>query len=105
MTITNANLEKQIEKLFENSFMKPYLYEGKFWEIETTEGTEIVPLDVESERQNLWQYVNGRIILRGDIKKRNGYYCRLSANGYMDCTEWAGFKTKHDALEYLASLA
>lgn len=31
-----------------------------------------------------------------------GYYARLSAAGYMDCTDWSGpFETEADAEEYL----
>lgn len=30
-----------------------------------------------------------------------GFGCRLSAPGYMDCTEWAVFQTEQECLEYL----
>jgi hypothetical protein len=32
----------------------------------------------------------------------HGYGARLSANGYLDCTEWCVFDTEHAAAEYLA---
>lgn len=32
-----------------------------------------------------------------------GWFCRLSAPGYMDCTEWSGpFDTEDEAREHLA---
>ena len=32
----------------------------------------------------------------------SGFYARLSAPGYLDCTEWAGpFETEHEAEIYL----
>ena len=31
-----------------------------------------------------------------------GWYCRLSADGYLDCTEWEGcFKTENGAMHHL----
>jgi len=35
----------------------------------------------------------------------SGWYSRLSANGYLDCTEWSGpFKTGEEALKYVMDL-
>jgi len=37
-----------------------------------------------------------------DAEYVHGYFARLSASGYMDCTEWAGpFETNAEAEEYL----
>lgn len=34
-----------------------------------------------------------------------GWYSRLSASGYLDCTEWSGpFDTEKEALEYIMNL-
>ncbi len=35
------------------------------------------------------------------IERIEGYGARLSASGYMDCTEFVVFKTEHDAIVYL----
>lgn len=35
------------------------------------------------------------------VTVREGYGARLSAPGYMDCTEWAVFDTEEEAREYL----
>lgn len=35
----------------------------------------------------------------------SGFYARLSAPGYLDCTEWCGpFKTEAEALRYVMTL-
>lgn len=37
-----------------------------------------------------------------DIEKKTGYFARLSAPGYLDCTEWSGpFDSKKEALRDL----
>ena len=34
-----------------------------------------------------------------------GWYSRLSASGYLDCTEWSGpFQTEKEALDYIMDL-
>lgn len=34
------------------------------------------------------------------VKRRSGWYARLSADGYLDCTEWEGpFDSEREALE------
>lgn len=34
-----------------------------------------------------------------------GWYARLSAPGYLDCTDWSGpFKTEEEALQYVMEL-
>lgn len=42
----------------------------------------------------------------GKILERNaGYFARLSAPGYLDCTEWNGpFETELEAEEYLVEM-
>jgi hypothetical protein len=38
----------------------------------------------------------------GDDDAISGWWCRLSAPGYLDCTDWHGpFDTEDDAIEYL----
>ena len=40
-------------------------------------------------------YVEGREILSLEVCK--GYFARLSAPGYLDCTEWSCYKTLREA--------
>jgi len=74
------------------AFMEPQL-DGKCeWaEIETDNGTWYVPADVDDFRsrgrkERALQYTEGSTV--HSVKIRKGYGVRLSAAGYMDCTEW-----------------
>ena len=82
-------------------------------EVETNCGTEFVPIEqlgikltdnldaesLERARIALRDYVEGSKILDYQIVK--GYGARLSAPGYMDCTEWTVFDTELEAYDYL----
>jgi len=60
---------------------------------ETTEGTVILHPDVfETEKQHYK-------LLRGERwRKRTGWFGRLSAPGYLDCTDWSGpFESSREA--------
>jgi hypothetical protein len=51
-------------------------------------------------------YLEGKI--RGDdddaeFELVSGWFCRLSAPGYMDCTDWSGpYETEQEARDYIA---
>jgi len=65
-----------MKETFKESFLQPQCYKGEDIEYELLESG----LDVES----------------------NSYYCRLSANGYLDCTDWYGpFDTIEECADYL----
>lgn len=67
---------QEMKKAFEGQFMQPECYRGSDIEQEILESG----LDLESD----------------------GIYCRLSASGYLDCTDWSGpFETVEDAAQYL----
>ena len=91
------------------AFMEHDIKRFDAWRVETTEGTEIVPCDVEQSPENLADYCNGtpnKIDLIGlpehdtiDAVRVLGWYCRLSAPGYLD---WSGpFETAQEAEDYL----
>lgn len=102
-----------------SDFMRPSFYNGAYYEIETKQGTSYVPSDVQSisaERltaldlaaelgdQTSYQklakpfadYVEGTI--SNIIHHERGTLARLSAPGYMDCTEWTAYDSEHEAL-------
>ncbi len=93
-------------------FMTPDLRQMDVWSVETENGTEYVPADLITNAKGitrsmiesqLAQYCEGPIITRGDHALLTGKWCaRLSASGYMDCTEWAVCDTEDQAREYLA---
>ena len=91
------------------SFMNPQIYEGDYFEVDTSTGTEIVPADIVGGGRTasiaveaLLNYLEGtpddadELI---DIKR--GWLARMSAAGYMDCTDWSAFDTQWEALAYL----
>ena len=70
------NSIKIMKETFKESFLQPQCYKGEDIEYELLESG----LDVES----------------------NSYYCRLSANGYLDCTDWHGpFGSIEECADYL----
>lgn len=92
------------------SFMKPEIYFGGYFEIETTHGTECVPADVigrtcSTAAEAFANYVEGKIQDDDElIEYREGWLTRMSAPGYMDCTEWSVHPTEEEAREYLADM-
>jgi hypothetical protein len=79
-----------------------------WWEVDTHEGTffvqaEFVGLKKEDvELEKLKDYVDvadvGHII---DWELKRGYGARMSAPGYLDCTDWTVFDTVGEAREHL----
>ena len=88
-------------------FMEPQIEFGEWVRIETRMGDTVVPLDVCDDLQHeaVLQFtechdVNDIL----DVKVAEGWGARLSAPGYMDCTEWAVFQTESEAIEYLEEM-
>ena len=53
-------------------------------------------------REQLKDYVDGNKI--DEIEVVECRFARLSAPGYLDCTEWCGFSTLKEAREYLRDM-
>lgn len=102
-----------------SNFMQRQITGRENWfRVETTQGTEFIRVaDVslfvrdsvtkthpmsEDERdstiEKIRPYVEGKPQSWENIK---GYGARLSAPGYLDCTEWSVFETREEAEEYL----
>lgn len=83
------------------AFMVPEYLKGDWYEVETNCGTEVVPADLtDGTVGDLAQYIEGSRI--GEVTKRHGVGARLSAPGYMDCTEWSVFDTIEEARAFIA---
>ena len=85
-------------------FMQKQIVTMTAYIVETSDGTEIVPencgVNGESDLHN---YVNGLEIY--EVNKAQGFYARLSAPGYMDCTDWIGpYDTEQEAMTELDNL-
>ena len=95
------------------AFMEKQAEHMACWQIETTSGTESVPADlvgdklspVESTRFELAPYLEGTPLRDADPEYVEGWFARLSAPGYLDCTDWSGpFASEKEAMEYLEEL-
>lgn len=89
---------------------------GEWVECDGTNGVEVFPADlIDVAKLRRWldsespwamdkvnkivrDYVGGTIL---SAQITSGYGARLSAPGYMDCTEWTVFGTEEAAQEYL----
>lgn len=67
-------------------FMKAEVCDGGYWEIETNDGTWFVPMAVELYEENLSDYYAADIVKI--TPHDHGWCARLSAPGYLDCTDW-----------------
>lgn len=80
---------------------KRIVYQG-WYLVETTNGTECIPSDLcDGDLESVADYCEGT---PQSIEGVTGFGARLSAPGYMDCTEWSVFDTESGAEEYLESL-
>lgn len=92
------------------SFMQQEIELGEWLEIETSHGTEIIPRDlvgelpddIELAAELVADYVQGDRITA--IAERKGYGARLSAPGYMDCTDWGVYDTESEARDSLTEM-
>lgn len=83
-----------IDMIFKDSFMKPYINKG--WYV-MVEGSWI-PADYVDT--SMGDTDSGK-----EEAKAYGYFARLSAPGYMDCTEWDGpFKSISEASRHLVDM-
>ncbi len=105
-----------------SNFMRHQVTGLQNWlRVETTHGTEFVRIadtslfvrdsetvthpmsdeDRDATIEKIRPYVEGKPQSWENIK---GYGARLSAPGYLDCTEWTVFDTEDEAREYLEEM-
>jgi len=105
------------------SFMQPEILQCDYFACETDQGTEYVPADVpqlpfsvdfaaggvfDEDTPNgpkllaaLYPYVQGTLV---EVSPKTGWLARLSAPGYMDCTDWTPYDTEEEAVEGLKEM-
>ena len=92
------------------SFMEKQIVQEHFYRITTDYCDEIlIPESVCGSNQvpdnieSFSEYCECGVPV--EIESVFGYFCRLSAPGYLDCTEWSGeFETEKEASDYLDEL-
>lgn len=90
------------------SHLQPQAVHGLFLVVETDAGTEMFPADIvgvskegnlDPLKLNLKDYIEGREVF--EVECVLGWFSRLSAPGYTDCTGWSGpFEDEEDALAH-----
>jgi len=91
-------------------FMQPQVSEMTMFHVETTMGTECIPIDVvgsDVSDAKLAGYLEGEPYFDDDdnidLERMTGWYARFSAAGYTDATDWVGPQaTESGALDDLA---
>lgn len=89
--------------------MIPIAEHMAMYHVETTQGMEYVPEsvcgDIQNERdagrKTLSQYCEGNVYNDRyfSVERKEGWYGRLSAPGYLDCTSWIGpYESADDAI-------
>ena len=72
------------------SFMQPQIRKGRWALIDIGHGEEVwTPSEYVETTDKV-------------VERRTGFGARLSAPGYLDCTEWTVFETEEEAAAYLA---
>jgi hypothetical protein len=88
------------------AFMEPEIYKGQYYEVSANHGeTYIVPVEAAgtvTTYGELADYVEGTIDEPEEpAVLLTGWLARLSAPGYMDCTDWTVCDSRAAAEEYL----
>lgn len=93
------------------SFMQHQIEHFSAYLCETTHGTEIVPCSLFTctpETEDIAEFLEGELVTDEDgamFEPVIGWYARLSAPGYLDCTDWSGpFTTADEAKLYLTEM-
>ena len=95
---------KELDKEF-SGHMQWEIIQGHFQVIENTrEGTIVCP-EQYAEYPGNEDAARAYGVGTEDVSTVFGWFSRLSAPGYMDCTEWSGpFNTEEEAAQSLLSL-
>lgn len=116
------NARQELDRTFDGQFMQPQIGYDTWAVIETENGIYFVSI-TDCGSPSAWNYstVNFGICLANvasyygdyvpsgedsisEISYREGYGARLSASGYMDCTEWTVYDTEMEAIEFLIEM-
>ncbi len=81
------------------SFMQKQIWREDVWEVETSQGTELVPADLvgpKPSHEDFKDYLEGDEVYETELHK-NKVLARMSAPGYMDQTCLLMFDTEQEA--------
>jgi hypothetical protein len=84
-----------------SGFMKPEIERNYYYSVETTDGTEIIPANVVGSKGRIADFCHGTPLDNQPCEMQYGVIARMSAPGYLDCTDWSAHGTEEEALAYL----
>lgn len=77
------------------AFMEPEITEKQYWyQVDGHMGISNYPCDYFSRNEAKEAYGKDKV---WNVKKLKAYGVRLSASGYLDCTEWNIYSNKREA--------
>lgn len=86
-----------------SDFMTPKFHQGKFYLIETGYGTECIPFEVCGDKcrsiNDLKMYLSGDPYDDELPEPQEGWVYRMSADGYMDATDWSYANSEIEMIE------
>ena len=95
-------LHEALERAYQDSLLQPEITSQDSWfTVETDDGDEVIPAGVFGHTGTARAFG----VPFDAVRWSWAYGARLSASGYLDCTEWALFDTEREAVEYLLELA
>lgn len=117
--MTADSLVNEVNSAYQESFMKPEIFEGEYVKIDGDNGIIIIPIEhisisldngVESEYEELSEDDMESVAqayqdhFEGNaepfsVSVGSGYIYRLSASGYMDSTDYSVADSKEEALK------
>lgn len=89
------------------SFMQRQVVYGKWVRVESCGEITYIPREVvgqEVTAETVAPYLDHEVDENDDMEVVFGHGARLSAPGYMDCTDWCVFGTDKEAEAYLDTL-
>lgn len=88
---------EQLNKVFRNQFMQPEITEKTQWYYVRDKYDEIYCYDLDLfSRETVENWHPNE-----EIEVAEGFGARLSAAGYLDCTDWTIHDTEEEAIDFL----
>lgn len=80
------------------AFMQPeYTEDKRWWQIDGSCGIALFPAEMFSREQAICNYDGTPF----EVEETSGFGVRLSAPGYMDCTEWDVFDSIKECRDFV----
>ena len=83
-------------------FMQRYVYNDAYYLVESEHcDCGLVPADLVGENPSLEDFADYVEFRPASFERKEGWFGRYSANGYLDCTDWHWADTREALIEEL----